>query len=266
MKMKAAKEIRAEAWRALGENGQYLRYVAAYLLMGLVLTLAVVAIAMLMGAGFAISGIGPFLAPGGKPDVGLLADAQIMVPLMVTLLVCSVLFIYPAGYGAWGQAAMSIATMRRGLGVGHAFAGWGHGWHMGWIVMVKATYVFFWSLLFVVPGLVKALSYAMTEFVAVDHPGWTANQCITESRRLMDGHKWRYFCLLLSFVGWILLMSVASAIPFLGNLAPWFFMPYFESAKAAFYEELLDAREAPPATGREDVTDYTDPAARGGVV
>ena len=240
MKTKVAKEIRADAWKALGENGQYLRYVAAYLLLMLVMIVAVVPLLALLGVGVGMSGAAPYFAPGGHPDIGLFTDPGVMVPLLGASLAFSILVIYPIGYGAWGQAAMSIAAMRRGLTVGHAFSGWGHGWKMGWIMMVKWTYLMLWALLLYVPMLVKACAYAMTELIAVDHPDWSATQCITESRRLMDGHKWRFFCLNLSFIGWILLVGVASMLPMVGNLAQWFFMPYFETAKAAFYEDLLD--------------------------
>ena len=240
MMIKTAKEIRAAAWKALGENGQYLRYVAAYLLLTLVVIAIMIPILLLFVAGVGISGIMPYLSPGGRPEIGLFLDPAVMVPLLVSLLVFSVLVIYPVGFAGWGNASMAIATMRRGLLLGHAFSGWGHGWKMGWIVMVKGAYIFLWSLLLWVPGIVKTLSYAMTEFIAVDHPDWSANQCIDESRRLMYGHKWRYFCLHISFIGWILLLIVASMMPMVGNMAQWFFMPYLESAKAAFYEDLLD--------------------------
>ena len=106
-----------------------------------------------------------------------------MLPLAVSFTLFSLLFMYPLGFVKWGESAMSIATIRRGLTVGHAFSGWGHGWKMGWIEMVKITYLSLWYLLLVVPGMVKSLSYAMTEFIAVDHPEWDANQCISESRR-----------------------------------------------------------------------------------
>lgn len=265
MMTKTAKEIRSDAWVALGENGQYLRYVAAYLLLMFMLVLAVVPLMGILGAGIGMSGIGPFLAPGGCPEIGLLADPGVMVPLVVALIVFSLLIIYPIGFGAWGQAAMAIAAMRRGLNVGHAFSGWGHGWRMGWIVTVKFTYLSLWALLLYVPMFVKLCAYSMTEFIAVDHPEWTASQCITESRRLMDGHKWRYFCLKLSFIGWIMLVAAASMVPMIGNLAQWFFMPYFESASAAFYEDLLD-RDSPPSADTEPVTDYVNLIERGGVV
>lgn len=236
--VKSAKGIRTAAWNALG--GQYLPYVAAYLLLVLVLTMVAVPLLALLGAGVAISGIGPYFAPGGHPEIGLLFDPEVMLPFLASVLLFSVAIIYPIGFGAWGQAAMAMAAMRRGLTVGHAFSGWGHGWKMGWIMLVKLTYLQLWYMLLLVPGIVKTLSYAMTEFVAVDHPDWSANQCISESRRLMDGHKWRYLLMLASFAGWFVAVFLASMLPVVGGIAQWLFMPYFETAKAAFYEDLLD--------------------------
>ena len=238
--MKACSAIRADAWKALGENGQYLRYVSAYLLLMLVTVVVSIPLMGILGVGIGISGIAPFFAPGGQPEIGLFLDPAVMLPLLASVLVFFLLAIYPLGYVSWGNAAMAIAAMRRGVTVGHAFSGWGNGWRMGWIMAVKFTYINLWALLLLVPGVIKTISYSMTDFVAIDHPDWSVNQCITESRRLMDGNKLRYFCLMLSFVGWFILVAVASSIPLVGNFAQWFFMPYFESAKAAFYEDLLD--------------------------
>ena len=238
--MNTSAEIRAEARKALGENGQYLRYVAGYLLLMMAVLVAFVPLSAILGVGIEVSGIAPFFAPGGQPEIGLFLDPEVMVPLLVSVLAFSLLVAYPVGFATWGQAAMGIAAIRRGLTVGHAFSGWGHGWRMGWIEMVKIAYIHLWALLFVVPGIVKFCSYAMTEFVAVDHPGWSAGRCIAESRRLMDGHKMRYFLMLLGFAGWAALVMVAGMIPLVGHLAQWFFMPYVGAAQAAFYEELLD--------------------------
>lgn len=237
---KSAREIRMEAWQALGCGGQYLRYIAANVLLAMVMVVAMLPLLAILGWGIGISGIAPFFAPGGQPEIGLLFDPDVMLPILVSVAIFSLLVAYPLGFGAWGQSAMAIAAMRRGLTVGHAFSGWGHGWRMGWIEMVKITYIHLWSLLFAVPGIVKYFSYAMTEFVAVDHPDWSAGQCIAESRRLMDGHKWRYFCMLLSFSGWIVLVLAVGMLPVVGGWAHFFLSPYFETAKAAFYEDLLD--------------------------
>jgi len=65
-----------------------------------------------------------------------------------------------------------------------------------------------WSLLFVIPGIIKSLSYSMTPYILAEHPELTARQAITKSRYLMDGNKWRLFCLGFSFIGWILLCSL----------------------------------------------------------
>ena len=238
--MKACSAIRADAWKALGENGQYLRYVSAYLLLMLVTVVVSIPLMGILGVGIGISGIAPFFAPGGQPEIGLFLDPAVMLPLLASVLVFFLLAIYPLGYVSWGNAAMAIAAMRRGVTVGHAFSGWGNGWRMGWIMAVKFTYINLWALLLFVPGVIKTISYAMTDYIAIDHPDWNANQCITESRRLMDGNKLRYFCLMLSFIGWFILVAVANTIPVIGNFGQWFFMLYFESAKAAFYEDLLD--------------------------
>ena len=251
--MKTASEIRRDAWNALGENGQYLRYVGAYLLLMLIVVAISIPLMGVLGVGIGVSGIGPFFAPGGQPELGLLLDPDVMLPLLASVLVFSLLVIYPLGYVTWGQTAMSIAAMRRGLTVGHAVSGWGHGWKMGWIKAVKWIYLDLWALLLVIPGVVKSFSYAMTEFIAVDHPDWTADQCITESRRLMDGNKFRYLCMCLSFIGWWLLVVIANTLPVIGGLAQWFFLPYFDSAKAAFYENLLDMDAEGSCRTREDV-------------
>ena len=62
--------------------------------------------------------------------------------------------------------------------------------------------------LLVIPGIVKTYSYAMTPYIMSEHPSLTANEAITESRRIMDGNKWRLFCLDFSFIGWELLCSL----------------------------------------------------------
>ena len=58
----------------------------------------------------------------------------------------------------------------------------------------------------------------------------------------MEGNRWRYFCLCLSFIGWFFLGAVTCGLAFI------FVMPYFYVAQAAFYEDLLDRT----ATEREN--------------
>lgn len=73
---------------------------------------------------------------------------------------------------------------------------------------LMGLYTALWSLLFVIPGLIKTFSYAMTPYILAEHPELSVTDAITESRRIMDGNKWRLFCLQLSFIGWELLCAV----------------------------------------------------------
>lgn len=102
------------------------------------------------------------------------------------------------------------------------------------ITMVLTTlYTWLWSLLLIIPGIIKSYSYAMTPFILEDDDEEVSgNKAIEKSMRMMDGHKWELFCLDFSFIGWILL-----AILTLGIGCLWLY-PYINTARAAFYEEL----------------------------
>ena len=93
-------------------------------------------------------------------------------------------------------------------------------------------YTFLWTLLFIVPGIIKIFSYAMTPFILADDPNLTANQAITRSRELMDGHKWELFVLNLTFIGWEILGALCFGIGLL------WVTPYKNAAYAAFYRQI----------------------------
>ena len=97
---------------------------------------------------------------------------------------------------------------------------------------LRGLYVFLWSLLFVIPGIVKSYAYAMTPFIMAENPELTANEAIAASQQLMDGHKGELFTLDLTFIGWGILAALTMNI---GNLA---LNPYKCAAYAAFYKDL----------------------------
>lgn len=101
------------------------------------------------------------------------------------------------------------------------------------LMILISIFTFLWSLLFVIPGIIKAYSYSMSWFVLADRPDLTANEARKRSMYLMKGHKWRLFCLDFSFIGWYLLSILT-----LGILSFWV-MPYHLTARAEFYQELL---------------------------
>ena len=97
---------------------------------------------------------------------------------------------------------------------------------------LRSLYVLLWTLLFIIPGIMKEYSYAMTPFILAENPNMTASQAIRSSEDLMDGHKADLFILDLSFLGWNILAALTLN---LGNLA---LNPYKNAAYAAFYRQL----------------------------
>lgn len=96
-------------------------------------------------------------------------------------------------------------------------------------------FTFLWSLLLIVPGIIKNYSYAMTYYILNDHPEYSATKAITESRKMMKGHKWELFVLSLSFLGWDLLSLLT-----LGILEAVYVIPYRSTAIAGFYDAIKD--------------------------
>lgn len=99
--------------------------------------------------------------------------------------------------------------------------------------LLTNLFIVLWTLLFVIPGIVKAYSYAMAPFIMAENPEISPKDAITASRQLMDGHKWELFCLNFSFIGWALLSGLTLGI---GTL---FLNPYTNAAYAAFYRRLV---------------------------
>ena len=99
---------------------------------------------------------------------------------------------------------------------------------------LRALYIFLWSLLFIIPGIIKGLAYSMAPYLLSEHPELRVNEAIDLSQKMMKGNKWRFFCLQLSFIGWILLGVLTLGIAML------WVNPYMEVSCAAFYRELAD--------------------------
>lgn len=104
-------------------------------------------------------------------------------------------------------------------------------------LFLQGLYILLWTLLLVIPGIVKGISYSMTAFVLADNPELKYDAAITRSSQLMKGHKMQYFWFALSFIGWYLLAALTLGIGFL------WLIPYYHTAKAAFYQELLEEEQ-----------------------
>jgi uncharacterized membrane protein len=105
------------------------------------------------------------------------------------------------------------------------------------IYVLTALYTLLWSLLFLIPGIIKSFAYSQVYFVIKDHPELSPNEAIRQSRQLMHGNKGKYFLLLLSFIGWGILGVITLFIGFL------WIVPYYTATLASFYENLVKAEQ-----------------------
>ena len=99
-------------------------------------------------------------------------------------------------------------------------------------LFLRGLYIFLWSLLLVIPGIIADLSYAMTPYIMAEHPDMTASDAIAASKDLMNGHKWELFVLHLTFIGWDIVAA------FTMNIGHLVLNPYKNAAETAFYREI----------------------------
>lgn len=120
---------------------------------------------------------------------------------------------------------------------GNAFSiGFGNWLRLVGGMLLYNLYIFLWTLLFVIPGIIKSFSYAMTPYILIDRPELSLNEAIYESRRLMKGRKFDYFYLQLSFIGWALLSIVTLGIGFI------WLIPYMSASYAEFYADVKEEK------------------------
>lgn len=125
---------------------------------------------------------------------------------------------------------------------GNLLDGFGMFFRVLWLSILQGLFVFLWSLLLYVPGIIAAYRYRQALFLMLDHPEMSALECITASKEMMRGHKGELFVLDLSFLGWMLLEGLVAP------LAIWL-MPYREITYANYYNALLGLQGAAPGAG-----------------
>ena len=93
-------------------------------------------------------------------------------------------------------------------------------------------YTFLWSLVFIIPGIIKSYSYSMAYYIMAENPTMSAEEAITKSMEMMNGHKAELFFLQLSFFGWGVLAYCTCGIGYL------WLTPYMNKTTANFYQAI----------------------------
>jgi uncharacterized membrane protein len=100
--------------------------------------------------------------------------------------------------------------------------------------LLMVLFIILWMLLLIIPGFIAALSYSMTFYILADDNSIGAMEAIDKSKKIMDGNKWKLFCLQLRFLGWALLCILTLGIGFL------WLMPYMQLSLAKFYDDIKE--------------------------
>jgi uncharacterized membrane protein len=133
----------------------------------------------------------------------------------------------------------SVISNMFGLGFHNYF-------HLVWGYVLMEIFIFLWTLLLIIPGIIKLFAYSMTPYILVENPELSVNEAIDRSCKMMKGHKFDYFYLWLSFIGWFFLCLLTAGIGFI------WLQPYVSTASAAFYNDLKEKEGYIP--GGTDIT------------
>lgn len=116
--------------------------------------------------------------------------------------------------------------------IGYAFGG-GRYKNIVKTLFLRDLYVFLWSLLFLIPGIIKSYEYAMIPYILAERPDLETEEVFELSRRMMSGEKFDVFILGLSFIGWMFIVLLS-----FGLAAVFYVGPYIYMTDAELYEVL----------------------------
>ena len=161
--------------------------------------------------------------------------------LGLTSLPISVFVFMPLGFGL----LVTMLELVRGhqndtlRNLFHYGFGWKYWRSLGCVLLVT-IYSVLWTLLLIIPGIIKVYAYSMSYYIVRDCPNLKVDDCIYLSRKMMKGYKFKLFLLDLSFIGWGLLCILTAGIGF------FWLLPYFYASRACFYEERKSELQADP--------------------
>lgn len=148
-----------------------------------------------------------------------------------------VISIIIAGPFTLGQVVYSIKVSRgEHVSIDNIFEGFKRFSTSFILQILISLFVFLWSLLLVVPGIIAYLAYSQAFYILNDNPDLTASEALRLSKEMMRGYKGKFFLLQLSFIGWGILSILTLGIGFL------WLIPYMNISYANFYENLKNSQ------------------------
>jgi len=103
-----------------------------------------------------------------------------------------------------------------------------------WLSVLITIFTFLWSILLIIPGIIKSYSYSMAYYVLADNPELTAREALRKSKEIMNGHKFELFILLLSFFFWHILGYITFGLAYI------YIIPYINATTTNFYNSIKE--------------------------
>jgi len=129
------------------------------------------------------------------------------------------------------------------------------------LYLLMSLYIFLWTLLLIVPGIIASYSYRMAFYILIDNPEMGVSEALKKSKEIMYGYKSKLFCLDLSFVGWALLCILTFGIGIL------WLSPYMLTSQTIFYEELRNEHGLTSKSKEDEINNIEETDSKiGGVI
>ena len=200
--------------------------------------LATLIVLVIAGACGAFMGMGNSLSLiGQQGNASNLAVGGAVLNVISTILY---ILVVPALMLGLVRFFLNIAKMQQ-VEISQIFWGFRYLLKVIGLEIMIAIFVFLWSLLFIIPGIIAAFRYSQAMFILAENPEIGIMDAIRQSKQMMIGHKWEYFVLELSFIGW----GILATFCFIGML---WLAPYMYTTYANYYLHLreLNAQPAEP--------------------
>ena len=178
---------------------------------------------------------------GWLPEMNAFIVGGAIYIIVVALLVAAALFVLSSvisvGYSRFN---LDLVDRRKEPELNTLFGYFKHWKTTALARLLQSVYIFLWSLLLIIPGIIASYSYAMMPYILAEHPEMEPGEALKRSKEMMSGNRWRLFCLQISFIGWGMLRMLTLGI---GNL---WLTPYKQAATAAFYRDVSGTECAAP--------------------
>ncbi len=163
---------------------------------------------------------------------GVVTNIVHAIPVIGT---AAVIIFSPAVSLAYTGIYLGLASGHERVNIGDLFSNFRNTWISFKLSFFTGLFTFLWSLLLIIPGIIKSYAYMMSSYIIIENPEMGALDAITLSRRMMKGHKFEAFILDLSFIPWILLCIVTLGIGCL------YVVPYMTATRANYYNHIKAA-------------------------